>query len=182
MSGKLIYYYGTVNSSKTMLLLSIAHNYDACGWKVITIKPSLDTRSILIETRAHVPPRKPDIALNTNESLSNYKESISTANVILIDECQFLTATQVDELRNITVEQNIDILCFGLRTDSNTNLFEASKRLFELADEITEVKTICGICGKRAGFNKKISNNTNLINPGWDTFEQRCFKHYLSNT
>lgn len=183
MSSKLVFYYGTVNSSKSMVLLSIAHNYDACGKKVVTIKPSLDTRSQKIETRAGVPPRVPDIFLKENESLTNYQSIINSADVILVDECQFMTTSQVEELRDITIRKGINILCFGLRTDYNTKLFDASKRLFELADEIIEVKTICSVCGKHASFNAKVivGHDGQRILPGWDSFEQRCYSHYIGN-
>lgn len=183
MAGKLIYYYGSVNSSKTMQLLSIAFNYEKVGWKVVTIKPALDTRSNLIETRAQVPPRKADIVLGIEDSLFDYRDIVNEADVILIDECQFLSPEQVDELRNITTNRDIDVLCFGLRTDFNTHLFPASKRLFELADEIVEVKTICSVCGKHASFNAKVhidseEKHDDNIEPGWDNFEQRCWKCY----
>lgn len=178
MSGKLIFHYGTVNSSKSMVLLSVAHNYDSCGWKVCTVKPALDTRSELIETRAHVPPRKADIVIKSDESFFNYTGVLNSCDVVLVDECQFLTEDQVDELRNLSVERDIDILCFGLRTDFTTHLFPASKRLFEIADELVEVKTICSVCGKHASFNKKLSNNSNLIDCGWDTFTQVCYEHF----
>lgn len=182
MSGKLIYYYGTVSSSKTMTLLAIAHNYDVCNWNVCVIKPALDTRSDLIVTRAGVQPRKPDIVVCEKESLYNYKELINKSDVILVDECQFLSEEQIDELRKISAEKQIDVLCFGLRTDFNTRLFPASKRLFELSDEIIEVKTICHICGKHASYNKlvedKNENTENNIIPGFDNFQARCWKCY----
>lgn len=180
MSGKLIFYFGTVNSSKSMMLLAIGHNYDSCGWKVCAIKPDLDTRSELIETRAKVPPRKANIIVSAKDSLYDYYDIINECDVILVDECQFLTESHINELRNISSDRNIDVLCFGLRTDFNTKLFPASKRLFELADEINEVKTICNVCGKKAGFNAKLSltDNCSNIEPGWDNFEQRCWKCY----
>lgn len=181
MCGKLIFHHGTVNSSKTMVLLSMCHNYESCGYNVVTIKPALDSRSEMIETRAGVPPRKPDIVLSESDLISDYNHIVLNSDVILVDECQFLTSAQVEELRLITLNCNIDVICFGLRTDSNTHLFDASKRLFELADEINEIKTICSICGKHASFNRKNSNNTNLIDPGWDTFSQVCYKHYLDS-
>lgn len=180
MAAKLIYYHGTVSSSKTMSLLAIAHNYDTAGWKVITIKPELDTRSELIETRAQIPPRKADIVIRKEDSIYDYSELINNADVILIDECQFLSESQVDELRNLSVDREIDVLCFGLRTDFTAHLFPASKRLFELADEITEVKTVCQMCGKHASFNKRVLQNTtgSVIDPGWDKFVASCYKHY----
>lgn len=181
MAGKLIYYYGSVNSSKTMQLLAICHNYDEVGWHVCTVKPALDTRSELIETRAQVPPRRADIVINKEDSLYDYRDKINEADVVLVDECQFLTSEQVDELRNITIDRDIDVLCFGLRTDFNTHLFEASERLFELADELIEIKTICSVCGKHASFNKKVSQNTGsgVIDPGWDNYKPTCWRHYL---
>lgn len=180
MAGKLIFYFGTVSSSKSMSLLSIAHNYEKVGWKVCTIKPSLDTRSELIETRAHVPPRKADIVVSSEDSLYDFRNILNDSDVILIDECQFLTSEQIDELREISNNKDIDVLCFGLRTDYKTKLFDASKRLFELADEFIEVKTICSICGKHASFNKRVDSTDtegNII-PGWDNFEARCWKHF----
>jgi thymidine kinase len=182
MAAKVIYYYGTVNSSKTMMLLAIGHNYESAGFNVIAIKPALDTRSELIETRAHIPPRKPDIVLQLDESIYDYKDIINDADVILVDECQFLSENQIGELRNLSIKNNIDILCFGLRTDSNAKLFPAAKRLFELADEIIEVKTICQICGKHASFNKKVvysKNDSGNIDPGWDNFQAVCYQHFL---
>jgi len=184
MAGKLIFYYGTVCSGKTLTLLNIQFNYNKCGWKVVTIKPALDTRSKLIETRADVPPSKADIVLGKDDSLFEYNELINSADVILVDECQFLTTKQVEELRYITINKDIDVLCFGLRTDFNANLFEASSRLFALADEINEIKTICNVCGKHAGFNSKLESSNddgqgNII-PSWDLFEQRCYKHFCT--
>lgn len=186
MAGKLIFNFGTVSSSKTLNLLAIAYNYDSVGWKVVTAKPAIDTRSALIETRAQVPPRKADIIIGNNESFYDYRDVINEADVMLVDECQFLTTSQVDELRSIAVDRNIDILCFGLRTDFTAHLFEASKRLFELADEIVEVKTICSICGKHASFNAKVHVDAdytceNVVEPGWDNFEQRCWSHYKND-
>jgi thymidine kinase len=183
MSGKLIFYYGTVSSSKTLNLLAIGFNYEKVGWNVCTVKPALDTRSELIETRAHVPPRKADIIISEEDSFYDYKREINSADVILVDECQFLTEEQVNQLRNISNERDIDILCFGLKTDFTAHLFKASKRLFELADDIIEIKTICSICGKHASFNAKVDSidaDGNII-PGWDNFQARCWRHFNDN-
>ncbi len=183
MSGKLIFHYGTVCSSKTMQLLSVAHNYDTVGWHVVVVKPAIDTRSELIETRAHVPPRKADIVLKETDSLYDYNNIINDADVILVDECQFLSTEQIDELREVSIIRDIDVLCFGLRTDYTIHLFEASKRLFELADEIIEIKTICTVCGKKAGFNAKTDREADgqLVIPGWENFSARCYKHFRDN-
>lgn len=184
MSGKLIFHYGAVSSSKTLNLLAMAYNYDAVGWHVVVVKPAIDTRSELIETRAHVQPRKADIVLKNTDSFYDYVNIINDADVMLVDECQFLTVAQINELREISITKDIDVLCFGLRTDYNLNLFEASKRLFELADEITEIKTICSICGKKAGYNAKVSvdHNGQRVIPSWDLFEARCYKHFTNES
>ena len=182
MSGKLIYYYGTVCSSKTMNLLSIAHNYDECGWNVVILKPSLDTRSTLIETRAKMPPRKADVILEVNDSVFDYNPILMNADVVMVDECQFLTETQIQDLREFATSREIDVLCFGLKTDYNNRLFRASKRLLELADELNEVKTICYLCGKHASFNKKvegIKDDSSVIDVGWDTYKPVCYRHYI---
>ena len=157
MAAKLIFNYGTVSSGKTVHLLNMCFNYESAGWNVITIKPALDTRSELIETRSHIP-----------------------ADVILVDECQFLSESQVDELRNFSVNRDIDVICFGLRTDSFIHLFPASKRLLELADEIAEVKTICQACGKHASFSKRVTPDVSggVVDPGWDNYKAVCFKCY----
>lgn len=183
MSSKLIFNYGAVSSAKTLTLLATAHNYDTVGWNTIVIKPSLDTRSTMIETRAKVPPREADIVIGPNDSLFEHTSTINNADVILVDECQFLSPEQVDELRDISITKDIDVLCFGLRTDYNLHLFDASKRLFELADEINEIKTICAVCGKKAGFNKKVDYEPNgqQVIPGWDNFQARCFHHFKDN-
>lgn len=179
MSGKLKFYYGTVGSGKTCYLLNVCFNYENAGWKVLTIKPSTDTRSCDIETRAGIPARKVNITIKPDESLKAYEEPISKADVILVDECQFLTETQVKELRNISFNFKLDVLCFGLRTDSDLNLFPASAVLMALSDELIEVKTICSVCGHHASFNKKVKGDKDkIIDCGWDTFTQTCWEHY----
>lgn len=180
MAAKLIFNYGTVSSGKTVHLLNMCFNYESAGWKVITIKPALDTRSELIETRSHIPPRKADITLQIEDSIYDYSDIINTADVILVDECQFLSESQVDELRNFSVNRDIDVICFGLRTDSFIHLFPASKRLLELADEIAEVKTICQVCGKHASFSKRVTPDVSggVVDPGWDNYKAVCFKCY----
>ena len=180
MAGKLIFYYGTVSSSKTMQLLSVGFNYEQCGWKVCTIKPALDTRSVLIETRAQLPSRQADIVVNNEDSIYDYSNEVNEADVILVDECQFLSTNHIDELRNIAVDRDIDVLCFGLRTDFNAHLFPASKRLFDLADDLIEVKTICNTCGKHASFNKRVTQNddSGVIDPSWNNYKPSCFRCY----
>ena len=85
--------------------------------------------------------------------------------VIIADECQFFKAEQIDQLRAIVDQLSIPVLCFGLRTDFLTHLFEGSRRLFEVADSITEIKTIC-TCGKKAIVNARIDQNGKVVTTG----------------
>ena len=96
--------------------------------------------------------------------IEEYKNH-SDINVIIADECQFLTPQQIDDLRTIVDEYDIPVLCFGLRTDFLTHLFPGSRRLFEVADSISEIKTIC-TCGKKAIINARIDENGKVVTEG----------------
>lgn len=163
---KLSFRYGAMNAGKSTHLLQVAHNFEENNKKIILIKPIIDTKGedkIVSRIGAE---RKVDILLKTEESLiDNYDKLIKKADAILVDEVQFLKKNQITELWIITKEYDIPVLCFGLKTDFQTNLFEASKRLFELGDEFIELATICP-CGKKARFNARLVNGkyTNMGN------------------
>lgn len=148
---KLYFRYGTMNSSKTSNLLMIAFNYKSQGKKVILVKPDIDTRNgqNIIHSRI-IPEMKADIVLNINDE--NLKIPINT-HCILVDEAQFLSEKNVEWLRRIT--EICPVICYGLRTDYRSRLFEGSRRLLELADSIEEIKTECVMCKKKAIINAK---------------------------
>ena len=151
---KLLFRYGTMSSSKTMQLLVTAHNYRLHNKKVIIIKPKIDDRfgSQLVKSRTGLQ-QKADIILGQNDKL-NYIELIKNKiDCILVDEAQFLSPEQVDELREITFY--IPVIAYGLRTDYRSKLFPGSQRLLELADNIEEIKTICTYCTKKSIINMK---------------------------
>ena len=156
---KLYFRYGTMNSSKTANLLMVAHNYRKQNKKVITIKPVIDNRfgEKKIVSRAGMSVDA-DHVIHKNTVITN---TIDTKNVscILVDECQFLTKQQIDELRLLTI--NTPVICYGLRTDYMSVLFEGSRRLMEIADTIEEIKTICVYCNKKAIINSKFCIDTN---------------------
>ena len=89
--------------------------------------------------------------------------------MVIVDECQFLTPEQIEQLRQLVDEENLPVLCFGLRTDFLTHLFPGSRRLFELADSITEIKTICE-CGSKATVNARIDGEGHVVTEGAQVF------------
>ena len=157
---KLYFKYGAMGSSKSAQALITRFNYEERGMKVWLIKPETDTRDGVVTVSSRIGLRADADVLSAGDSVRacfdrRLSEHIQT-DVIIVDECQFLTPEQVDELRDIVDEDDIPVLCFGLRTDFLTHLFPGSRRLFELADSITEIKTICS-CGKKATVNARIS-------------------------
>jgi len=155
---KLYFRYGAMNSGKSTNLMQVAYNYEERGMNVILIKPKTDTKGgDYVVSRLGVK-RKVDIVINkdTNifEEIKIYKKTI---NCLLVDEVQFLTKKQIDELFKVAVILNIPTICYGLRTDFQMQGFEGSSRLLLLAHSIEELKTIC-TCGKKALLNGRKVN------------------------
>lgn len=155
---KLYFRYGAMNSGKTTLLLQVAHNYEERGMKVVILKPSIDTKGDdMLVTRIGLK-RKADHLIDPDEKLSNYLNTLDKDIVcILVDEAQFLTRDQVDELFMYAKLKNTPVICYGLRSDFKSMAFPGSLRLFEVADVLEELITICR-CGKRAKFNGRKVN------------------------
>jgi len=188
---KLYFRYGAMNASKTLNLLSVAHNYKEHNKRILIVKPKLDTRDLvdgkpIIKTRAGLS-RDVDILMEDHTIIS--KELLEDVICILVDESQFLSKNNIDHLRHIATYSNIPVICYGLKTDFNTNLFVGSKRLLEVADSIEEIKTICVFCNKKAIFNKlkekevkkSITENEGVIKLGAeDIYCSVCSFHYYS--
>ena len=158
---KLYFKYGAMNSGKSTVLLQSAHNYEERGMRTIILKPMVDTKGDdKIVSRLGVT-RKVDYLVKAEDSIDTIVDKDITASgnlhCIFVDECQFLTVKQAEELFWIAVSMDIPVLCYGLRTDFLTNGFAASSRLLELAHSIEEMKTICR-CGKKAMFNARKIN------------------------
>ena len=167
---KLYFRYGAMNCGKTTSLLQVAHNYEERGMKVVLIKPSIDTKAEnRVSSRIGVE-REVDYLVSPDESLKGYLNFVSDnfVSCVLVDEAQFLTESQVDELFVFAKIKNIS----------------GSKRLFELADEIEELYTICR-CGKRARFNARIVNGEFTLEGGQVAidgdveYESLCGECYL---
>lgn len=171
---KLYFNYGCMGSGKSMFLLATAHNFQEKGIPFIALKPSTDTREgdSAIHSRS-LPEREcilVDEDVNIFEAVKNMVQ-ISDVTFqdrlkwVLVDEAQFLTSKQVDELARIVDVLNISVLCYGLRTDFRTKLFPGSKRLFEIADTIEEVKSSCH-CGNKTIVNARVDGQGNLVTEG----------------
>lgn len=161
--GKLYFRYGAMNSGKSTNLLQVAHNYEERGMKVAILKPMTDTKggNSVISRLGVI--REVDLLLsgekNVFEEIKNYIEQHGEIHCVLVDEVQFLKKHQVDELFKISVQMDIPVICYGLRTDFLMNGFEGSERMLLLAHSIEELKTIC-TCGKKALLNgRKINGN-----------------------
>ena len=168
--GKLYFRYGTMGSAKTALLLTNAYNFEERGIAYLCYKPVVDTREDknVIRSRIGIERECRWIYPETDiyEEIYNMNESGGMIpEWILVDEAQFLSANQVEQLARIVDNFSCNIICYGLRTDFKTNLFEGSRRLFELADSIDEVKSTCS-CGGKTIVNARIDGKGRIITEG----------------
>lgn len=152
---KLYFRHGTMSSAKTLNLLAVAHNYRSQGKRILLLKPRLDTRfsSEAIVSRSGLE-AKADLLVGPDTLLE--PGLFEGLHCVLVDEAQFLSPFVVEQLRRVSLSQNVPIICYGLRTDFKTRLFEGSKRLLELADSIEEVKVTCQFCNRKAIFNMRL--------------------------
>lgn len=149
---KLYFRYGAMGSAKTLNLLAVRHNYEQQGKKVLLLKPALDNRfgAETVRSRAGMEHRA-DLLVGPDSELDF--EVFRGVYCVLVDECQFLSASVVEQLRELTRVMDIPVIAYGLRTDFRTRLFEGSARLMELADSLEEIKTTCRFCNRKAVFN-----------------------------
>ena len=166
---KLYFKYGAMGSSKSAQALITQFNYEELGMTVWLIKPSIDTRdgADIIKSRIGLA-RSAQIITPEQDIVKEYAKA-GRHDVIISDEAQFFTPEQIDQLRELVDFEDIPVLCFGLRTDFLTHVFPGSKRLLELADSITEIKTVCA-CGRKATVNARIDENGRGITHGDQVF------------
>jgi len=159
---KLYFRHGTVGSAKTLNLLAVAHNYRQQGKRVLLMKPSLDTRfgEAKIRSRAGLD-CEAVLLLHTDTHLED--DDFRGLNCVLVDEAQFVSPAVIDQLRRITLELQVPVICYGLRTDFRGQLFDGARRLLEMADSIEEVKTTCAFCNRKAIMNLKHSNGVATV-------------------
>ncbi len=162
---KLYFKFGAMGSSKTAQALITKFNYEERGMRVWLIKPATDTRDGASTIKSRIGLIADCDVISKDDDIRSLLEGLSKIDVIIADESQFFTERQIDELREIVNDKNIPVLCFGLKTDFLTRLFPASKRLLEIADSISEIKTICE-CGRKATVSARIDSKGKIITSG----------------
>ncbi len=168
---KLYFKYGAMGSSKTAQALITKYNYEENELSVWLIKPSADIRDgvDILRSRIGLTARVEIVGADTDVYELFRKTRLNRCDVIIADECQFLTPEQIDQLRAIVDDFNLPVMCFGLRTDFQCKLFPGSRRLMEVADTIQEIKTICD-CGAKATVNARIDGEGYIITQGAQVF------------
>ena len=162
---KLYFKYGAMGSSKTANALITKFNYEERDMRVWLIKPALDDRDGIGTIRSRIGLSAEAFVATRETDLLREFEAQPDTDAVIADECQFFTPEQIDQLRCIVDRYDVPVLCFGLRTDFLTHLFPGSRRLFEVADSITEIKTICA-CGKKAIVNARIDAEGRVVTEG----------------
>ena len=182
MAAKLWFFYGAMGSSKTADALMKRYNYLERGMKPILLKPKIENRDgeKIVRSRIGL-----EAECEFVEDFLDYVEKgmFPKYDAIIVDEAQFLTKEQIDALSDIVDEYDIPVLCYGLRTDFQSNSFEGSKRLLEIADELIETSTVCW-CGRKARFNARVydghivRDGTQVQMGGNESYVALCRKHF----
>jgi len=162
---KLYFKYGAMGSSKSAQALITRFNYLEQGMTVWLIKPSTDTRDGADVIRSRIGLLCRAQIITPEQDIVTAYRAAGAHDVIIADEAQFFTPEQIDALRTLVDTDDIPVLCFGLRTDFQTHFFPGSRRLMELADSITEIKTVCA-CGSKATVNARIDAKGNVVTEG----------------
>lgn len=186
---KLFFKYGTVFSAKSLNLIATAHNYEIQGKKVVLLLPAIDTRSDgYVTSRAGLKLPAQIISKETN-ILEVYKEQLQIKeriDCVLVDEAQMFTREHINQLREVVNIYNTPVICYGLRVSYTLELFDASKRLLELADKLEEIKTICWFCNSKATHNLKMLDGKpqykgkSIEIGGLEMYLPVCYKCYCS--
>lgn len=198
MSSKLYYIYSTMNASKSASLLMKAHSFEENNIPFICMKPSIDNRDGIDVISSRIGLKRGCISIYQEDNIFDIVQEIVNEfqtllkpipKWILVDESQFLSERQVDQLSEIVDSLGINVMCYGLRTDFRTILFSGSKRLFELADNIEEIKLSCS-CGRKAIINARVDDDNNIVTDGeqvliggnerYVTMCRKCYKELIS--
>ncbi len=158
-----------MGSSKSAQALITKFNYEELGMSVWLIKPSTDTRDGEDLIRSRIGLEAHAQVITPTESILDAYRKAGKHDVIIADEAQFFTPEQIDDLRTLVDEEDLPVLCFGLRTDFLTHFFPGAQRLMELSDSLTEIKTVCA-CGKKATVNARVDGAGRIITEGDQVF------------
>ena len=185
---QLYFYYSAMNAGKSTALLQSAHNYREQGMDVLLYTAAIDDRygEGKVSSRIGL-----DASADVFDATTDFYTHISTIikskkiACVLLDEAQFLSRKQVDQLARLVDEHNVPVLCYGLRTDFQGELFEGSRRLLAIADKLKELKTVC-TCGSKATMTVRIDESGKPVKAGSHVeiggnsrYESKCRRHYF---
>ena len=162
---KLYFKYGAMGSSKSAQALITKFNYEELGMTVWLIKPSVDTRDGADVVKSRIGLSATAQIITPEADIIEEYHKVGRHDVIIADEAQFFTPAQIDQLRELVDDEDLPVLCFGLRTDFLTHFFPGAQRLMELADSLTEIKTVCA-CGRKATVNARIDGAGRIVTEG----------------
>ena len=184
---KLYFYYAAMNAGKSTVLLQSSHNYRERGMQTLLFTPAIDTRFAKGSVHSRIGLSESALMFNAEDDLLQFVEKHhqqQTLSCVLIDEAQFLSRAQVQQLTQITDTLNIPVLAYGLRTDFKGELFPGSQQLLAWADELVELKTICH-CGRKAIMNLRvdaqglaIADGEQVFIGGNESYVSTCRKHF----
>ena len=184
---KLYFYYSAMNAGKSTVLLQSSYNYHERGMRTLLFVPAIDTRAGLGRIKSRIGLEADALPLPADENIFEHVKSAHAAQpvaCVLVDEAQFLTRAQVEQLTDITDTLHIPVLCYGLRTDFQAQLFPGSAALLALADNLTELKTICH-CGRKATMNLRVGPDGRGVKEGAqveiggnDRYVAMCRRHF----
>ena len=182
--GKLIFRYGVMGSSKTAQALMLKYAYEEKGYKVLLLKPSVDTRDGVTTVKSRVGIASEASVISSHDD-TFVMWTLSGADIVVVDEAQFLSCDQVNQLRLIACS-GATVICYGLKTNFMTKLFEGSKRLLEISDSIEEIASPCK-CGRNAIINARIDEQGHIVEEGDeieiggdDRYTAMCYECYLT--
>ncbi|CUW16437.1 thymidine kinase [Leuconostoc gasicomitatum] len=185
---QLFFEYGAMSSGKSIEILKVAHNYESQGRQVLLMTPITDTRAGIGVVASRIGLSREALAVKPADDLYVLIKSMAANDlaVVLVDEAQFLTPEQVDQLAYTVDNLHIPVMAFGLKQDAFNNLFAGSKRLIELADKLEEMKTICSFCGKKATTQLRIVNGkpqrqgAQVFIGGDEAYIPTCRRHWFN--
>jgi thymidine kinase len=184
---KVYFYYSAMNAGKSTVLLQASHNYHERGMRTLLLAPVIDTRAGpgRIQSRIGLSAEATPLRVDENVfEMVKAEHERSMLACVLIDEAQFLTRPQVEQLTDVADSLRVPVLCYGLRTDFKANLFPGSAALLALADDLIELKTICH-CGRKATMNLRVGPDGRAVHEGAqveiggnERYIAMCRRHY----
>ena len=184
---KVYFYYSAMNAGKSTMLLQSSYNYRERGMRTLLFLPALDNRAGNGRIQSRIGLDSPAISLQPGDDLLQRvrtEHTVDEVSCVLVDEAQFLTPVQVRQLTDVADLLGIPVLCYGLRTDFQGHLFPGSSELLALADDLSELKTICH-CGRKATMNLRIGADGRAVKVGAqveiggnDRYVAMCLRHF----